>query len=87
LKRIENLKLNGIKEKVRDLFLLSCWTGLRISDFTNIQSHNIKHREAGDYLEIYQKKTGGKVVIPCFEIVLHVIKNGRIFCLPYLTKK
>jgi len=75
LKRIENLKLTGIKDKVRDLFLVSCWTGLRISDFTNIQSHNIKHREDGDYLEIFQKKTGGKVVIPCFEIVRDTLKK------------
>ena len=75
LKRIENLKLTGIKDKVRDLFLVSCWTGLRISDFTNIQSHNIKHREDGDYLEIFQKKTGGKVVIPCFEIVRNTLKK------------
>jgi integrase len=75
LKRIENLKLTGIKEKVRDLFLVSCWTGLRISDFTNIQSHNIKHRQDGDYLEIFQKKTGGKVVIPCFEIVRATLKK------------
>ena len=75
LKRIENLKLTGIKDKVRDLFLVSCWTGLRISDFTNIQNHNIKHREDGDYLEIFQKKTGGKVVIPCFEIVRNTLKK------------
>jgi integrase len=75
LKRIENLKFAGIKDKVRDLFLVSCWTGLRISDFTNIQSHNIKHRQDGDYLEIFQKKTGGKVVIPCFEFVRDTLKK------------
>jgi integrase len=75
LNRIENLKLDRIKDKVRDLFLVSCWTGLRISDFTNIQSHNIKRREDGDYLEIFQKKTGGKVVIPCFEIVRNTLKK------------
>jgi integrase len=75
LKRIENLKLVGIKDKVRDLFMVSCWTGLRISDFTNIQSYNIKHRQDGDYLEIFQKKTGGKVVIPCFEIVMDILKK------------
>lgn len=75
LSRIEKLKLSGIKEKVRDLFLVSCWTGLRISDFTNIQSHNIKHREDSDFLEIYQKKTGGKVVIPCFKIVKQILSK------------
>lgn len=75
LKRIENLNLSGIKDKVKDLFLISCWTGLRISDFKNIQSHNIKHREDGDYLEIFQKKTGGKVVIPCFESVIQILKK------------
>ena len=75
LSKIEKLKLKGIKEKVKDLFLISCWTGLRISDFTNIQSHNIKHRQDNDFLEIYQKKTGGKVVIPCFEIVKEILRK------------
>ena len=75
LGKIKKLKLSGIKEKVKDLFLISCWTGLRISDFTNIQSHNIKHREDNDFLEIYQKKTGGKVVIPCFEIVKGILRK------------
>jgi integrase len=75
LKRIERLELTGIKDKVRDLFLVSSWTGLRISDFTNIQTYNIKHRKDADYLEIFQKKTGGKVIIPCFEIVRNVLKK------------
>lgn len=75
LSRIEKLNLNDIKEKVRDLFLISCWTGLRISDFTNIQSHNIKHLEDNDFLEIFQKKTGSKVVIPCFQIVKEILRK------------
>jgi len=75
LKGIEDLKLAGIKDKVRDLFLVSCWTGLRISDFNNIKSYNIKHRKDGDYLEIFQRKTGGKVIIPCFEIVRDILKK------------
>lgn len=75
LKRIENLKLIGIKEKVRDLFLVSCWTGLRISDFNNLKSHNIKHMKEGDFIEKYQKKTGGLVVIPCFQIVKDILNK------------
>lgn len=75
LSRVEKLNLSGIKEKVRDLFLISCWTGLRISDFTNIQSHNIKHREDNDFLEIFQKKTGSKVVIPCFQVVKEILRK------------
>ncbi|WP_295667957.1 site-specific integrase, partial [uncultured Mucilaginibacter sp.] len=35
-------------ERVRDLFLVGCWTGLRFSDFNDISPKNIK----GDFIEI-----------------------------------
>ncbi len=75
LAHIEKLELTGIKDKVRDLFLISCWTGLRISDFTNIKSYNIKHRETGDFIELYQQKTHNRVSIPCFPVVKNILNK------------
>jgi integrase len=46
--------------RVRDLFLVGCWTGLRFSDFTNIKAKDIQ----GDFIHIKTQKTGEKVVIP-----------------------
>lgn len=47
-------------DRVRDLFLVGCFTGLRFSDFTNIKPENIK----GDFIEITTQKTNDSVVIP-----------------------
>ena len=53
-------------ERVRDLFIVGCWTGLRFSDFSKIASHNIKD----DFIEIETQKTGAKVFIPIHPIVV-----------------
>lgn len=51
---------NSRLEKARDLFLVGCWTGLRFSDFTNIQAKNI----TDEFIEIKTQKTGETVMIP-----------------------
>lgn len=48
-------------ERVRDLFIVGCWTGLRFSDLSTLNPD--KHL-SGDIIEIEQYKTGGRVVIP-----------------------
>ncbi len=47
-------------DRARDLFLVGCYTGLRFSDFTNIQPENIQN----GFIEITTQKTGEPVVIP-----------------------
>ena len=47
-------------ERVRDLFLVGCWTGLRFSDFTSIRKENI----FGGMITITQHKTDDPVIIP-----------------------
>jgi integrase len=56
-------------ERVRDLFVVGCWTGLRFSDFTTIRLENIKK----DYLEIKTFKTGEKVIIPIHPMVKKIM--------------
>lgn len=52
-------------ERVRDLFLVGCYTGLRFSDLTNLRPEYIKD----GLIRIEQQKTSDKVVIPCHEVV------------------
>lgn len=52
-------------DRVRDLFLVGCWTGLRFSDFSNIKAKNID----GDFIEIKTRKTGETVAIPIHRTV------------------
>lgn len=63
----ENPKL----DKVRDLFIVGCWTGLRYSDWDKVTPANIKD----GFLELKQAKTGGAVVIPLHPTVEAVINK------------
>lgn len=60
-------------EKVRDLFLVGCYTGLRYSDFTEIRQENI----INGFIHITTKKTSEKVVIPFHPIVKAIFKKYR----------
>jgi len=63
----ENTKL----EKVRDLFIVGCWTGVRFSDISQITPGAIKD----GFISIKQSKTGGKVVIPVHCMVEAVLEK------------
>lgn len=67
LQRLYNFDLSKQPrlERVRDLFLVGCYTGLRFSDFTAIRPEHIKD----GLIRMEQHKTMGKVVVPCHPIV------------------
>jgi integrase len=64
------------RERIRDLFVLGCYTGLRYSDLSSIKSANIK----GDFIYLRQGKTMNNVVIPLNEAAKKIIEkyNGGI---------
>lgn len=64
---------NNRLDRVRDLFLVGCWTGLRFSDFTNIKEKNIQ----GDFIEIKTQKTGESVVIPIHDTVKAIMEKYK----------
>lgn len=66
-----DLSKNPRLERVRDLFLVGCWTGLRFSDFSNITPENIK----GDFIEIKTQKTKKTVVIPIHSTVKRIMER------------
>ena len=73
LKEIELLDLTDKPslDRVRDLFLVGCYTGLRFSDFSRLTQKNI----TDGFIEIKQSKTGDNVVIPVHSIVKKIIKK------------
>jgi integrase len=75
-----DLSQNTRLERVRDLFLIGCYTGLRFSDFTNIKPENITKNDGIDCLEMTTIKTGQDVVIPLNPVVLSIFAkyNGKI---------
>ncbi|MES2138900.1 MAG: site-specific integrase [Bacteroidota bacterium] len=68
-----DLSNNPRLDKVRDLFLVGCWTGLRFSDFSTITPENIK----GDFIEIETQKTKQKVLIPIHNTVKQIMKKYK----------
>lgn len=68
-----NLSGNTKLERVRDLFLVGCFTGLRFSDFSSIEERNIK----GDFIEILTKKTAEVVLIPIHRTVRLVMEKYK----------
>jgi len=75
LKRIENLEFDNNSQhlkNVRDLFLFSCYTGLRFSDMQALSPENFVIKDSEMFLDFRQNKTAGLVMIP-----LHLVFNGK----------
>ena len=64
-----DLSKTAYLDRVRDLFVIGCWTGLRYSDWDKIIPENIKD----GFLELKQEKTGGSVVIPLHPTVSEIL--------------
>ena len=73
IQKIINVDLSNDKSKdiVRDYFLISCYTSLRYSDFTNIRPENIKENT----IEIKTNKTGESVIIPIGSVVRNILNK------------
>jgi len=78
MEEMENLDLsfNPTYEKVRDQFLLMCWTGLRISDFRSF----IDMPKVGSIISVINKKTRQTAHIPLFPQARRIIDkyNGNL---------
>lgn len=66
-----NLENNKRLDRVRDLFLVGCWTGLRFSDLSLLTKENF----VGDNLRIRTQKTDEEVVIPVHPVVKSIINK------------
>jgi integrase len=59
-------------DRVRDLFLIGCHTGLRFSDFTQLKEENLEQTKSGFVLNVKTKKTNERVVIPMKPVVKEI---------------
>lgn len=72
-----DLSKKGKLDKVRDLFIVGCYTGLRFSDFIQIKQENIFE---SNKIKIRTQKTGEMVVIPLHPFIREIMAkyNGNI---------
>jgi integrase len=80
--RIYNYKCSGREELARDCFIVLCETALRISDYKQIDV-NIKEIKGRKFIDLFQKKTSVRVIIPLTHLMNEILKKykGR---LPYI---
>jgi site-specific recombinase XerD len=71
-----DLSDNPQRELIRDQFLVLCWTGLRISDFSQFNSFDKGNDEI---ITLHNKKTGSEIHIPIFPMAKRILDkyNGR----------
>lgn len=83
LKQMLELDLSDKKhyELARDVFLIGCYTGQRISDYNGLEKTAIKIISNREYFSIKQKKTGTKVNCPITKEIRQIMNdryNGEI---------
>ena len=71
LHTLENIKLDGKEDRVRDLFLVGCYTGLRFSDIRTLRQDHIE----GDWIHKTTIKTGTEVWIPYRQVFLGKLQS------------
>ena len=77
LSAIEQLDLTKKKKLsiVRDMFCLTCYTGLRFSDLKSLKPEHIKKRVYGMEIEINMIKTKTTVIIPLNDKAINILNN------------
>lgn len=74
LQALYEMPLEGLKDKVRDVFLVGCYTCQRFSDYARLEQENFTKTAKGTkVVRIVQEKTGNDVVIPILnDNLLHI---------------
>jgi len=77
IEALANLDLFNDKrlEKVRDMFIVGCYTALRISDLQTLTKQHIVKHEGGKYIVIEMKKTDQPVTIPVTSKLDKILKK------------
>lgn len=78
LKQIAELDLTDTPhlDKVRDVFLVGCYTAQRFSDYHRLNESHIKKLDDGtQVIELFQEKTDEKVTIPIKPELLQILKK------------
>lgn len=76
IKDLFNLNLDDKPslQRVRDLFVIGCWTGFRFLDFTKLRKDNI----AKGMISIRKQKTDQALMIPIHPMVMEIFKKYTV---------
>lgn len=62
-------------DRVRDLFIIGCWTGLRFADLSQLKKDNIILIDDKEFLRVKTQKTGEVVIIPLHWMVRAILNK------------
>lgn len=71
----ENLTVFPVMELARDIFLIGCYTGQRVSDYNGITDKNIELIDGHKFIKVRQKKTDTIVHIPITKEIQDVMSR------------
>jgi len=79
LARVTNLDLSHNKslDKVKDIFVFSCYTGLRFQDAQNLTVHNLTIYNKKAFLRFAQEKTGRTIDIPILPVAKKILDKYK----------
>lgn len=66
-----DLSANTKLDRVRDLFIIGCYTGLRYSDLVQLRNENLI--ENGQMVKVKTEKTGETVIIPLHDYIKEIL--------------
>lgn len=70
-----DLSSNPSLDKVRDLFVFSCYTGLRFSDAQDLKEKDVHLSSDGNYIYRKQNKTKELVQVPIYGIAFKILEK------------
>ena len=71
-------------ERIRDIFLVGCYTGLRYGDLSNLHAENIDH--INGFIHIKQRKVHRAVIIPFLDPVPQILEKYN-YSLPSINSQ
>jgi len=80
--RILDLSKHPKLDCARDIFIIGCFTGQRVSDYNGLTSENIFTNDGLDFFNIKQKKTNKVVICPITNEIKDILAKPRNNGLP-----
>lgn len=88
LQALYEMPLTGMKEVVRDVFLVGCYTCQRISDYRHLTAENFSTTPRGtNVVRLTQEKTDNSIVIPVLNGNLLLIARKYDYNLPEVCEQ
>lgn len=88
LQSLYEMELSGLEDRVRDVFLVGCYTCQRFSDYSRLERDNFTTTAKGTRIvRIVQEKTGNSVVIPILNDNLLQIAEKYGYDIPVVSNQ